>query len=186
MEILHLKISSRALSLSLFSCSSQNNPFFAFYLFLWLTAAVATTVCYQQGMANPLTYSMEGSNSVSVNNLTYQTIPTQPQQQQQQQQPSQQQATPLDNQLVQNQQSPPQIAACQQPTAMQALAGMAANSGYQIFSQPQPPLAQGSVVQGSPTSQQPPQQQQTSSTVVTLPPVTPPQTQHTDYSTDGK
>ena len=182
MEILHLKISSLSASFLLL-LTSHKPPFFNFYLFLWLTAEVATTVCYQQGMANPLTYSIEGSNSVSVNNLTYQTIPTQPQQQQQ---PSQQQATPLDNQLVQNQQSPPQIAACQQPTAMQALAGMAANSGYQIFSQPQPSLAQGSVVQ-SPTSQQPPQQQQaSSSTVVTLPPVTPPQTQHTDYSADGK
>lgn len=95
---------------------------------------------------------MDGTNNVSINTFTYQTAP-------------QQQAPPIDTQqqpLVQTQ-PPPPIAPGQ---PMQALAGMAANSAYQILSQPQ------QQVQGSPTSAQ--QQQQA---VVSLP-----QAQQSDYS----
>lgn len=110
-------------------------------------------MCFQQGMANPtIAYGMDGTNNVSINTFTYQTAP-------------QQQAPPIDTQqqpLVQTQ-PPPPIAPGQ---PMQALAGMAANSAYQILSQPQ------QQVQGSPTSAQ--QQQQA---VVSLP-----QAQQSDYS----
>ena len=100
-------------------------------------------MCFQQGMANPtLTYGMDGTNNVSVNTFTYQPGPPQ-------QPPQQQQSPPIDSQsqLVQTQQPV--------PVAMQAVAGMAANSGYQILTQPQ------QQVQGSPTTTQqqlPPQQ----------------------------
>lgn len=98
-------------------------------------------MCFQQGMANPtLAYGMDGTNNVSVNTFTYQPGPPQP---------PQQQPPPIDPQ--------PPIVQTQQPVpvAMQAVAGMAANSGYQILTQPQ------QQVQGSPTTTQqqlPPQQ----------------------------
>lgn len=109
-------------------------------------------------MANHPYASMEGANNVNLDSLTYQTL-------------QQQQAPPLDNnQLVQTQQSSPAIAGCQ-PAAMQALAGMAANSAYQILTQPQ------QQVQGSPTTQQP---QQPPPAIVTLPHTELPQS---DYGT---
>jgi hypothetical protein len=106
-------------------------------------------------MENPnMAYGVDGSNNVSVNTFTYQAVPTQ-----QQPPPQQQQAPPIDTQLQGQQPAP--------PVAMQALAGMAANSAYQILTQQQ------QQAQVSPSTTQ--QQQQAA---VSLPPPT----QHSDYS----
>ena len=113
-----------------------------------------------------MTYGVDGSSNVSVNTFTYQTVPPQ----QQHPPPQQQQQVDTQSPLVPSQQPAPPIGC--QPVAMQALAGMTANSAYQILTQSQ---QQG---QGSPSSTQQQQQQQQQQAAVSLPPPT----QHSDYS----
>ncbi len=154
-------------------------------------------MCFQQqGMANPIAYSIDGT-TITANTLSYQTL------QQQQQQQQQQVPPPIEQQLVLTQQSqaaPNLMHGCHNMQApMQALAGISANAAYQILTQQQQQQVQGSVMsqqqqapppqqQAPPTQQQPPpqqqQQQQQQPAIVTLP-----TSQHPEYAcgtTEGK